>query len=67
MSNSGVLASIEEYVERLQRREEGYTDEGLRGLLTVLQKTYKIVERSRKLLQTPKIVCSIKEILEDQA
>ena len=31
MSNSGVLASIEEYVERLQQREEGCTEEGLRG------------------------------------
>jgi len=31
MSDSGVLASIQEYVERLQRREEGYTEEGLRG------------------------------------
>jgi len=32
MSNSGVLASIQEYVEQpLQRRDEGYTEEGLRG------------------------------------
>jgi len=31
MSDSGVLASIQEYVERLQRRDEGYTEKGLRG------------------------------------